>query len=356
MDASGYVTEPGMRIFLIISLVCLTFNWIVPVWADDDCPPLTILTSVPMKIGADNRPYVPVKIDDVPKSMVIDTGGFFTEISQPVADELDLSTRHTRLQLIGVYGDKTQTAVTTSLVLGNLRANDMDFMVMPSVHQFATDMKDAAGLIAPNFLRPYDADFDFAMGKFNLLSHKHCDGKVVYWPHTVVAVVPIEVNQDWHVILPVELDGEKLRAVLDTGASISVLNMKVAQGTFGLKPGDADTPLSNDRLGQSDVQSYTHRFKSLSFEGIAILNPTMRIIPDLVHTKIIDPHDALEGNTRVKNPTSKVGLDQMILGMDILRQLHVYIAYKERKLYLTPASSTARADAPPAAASHAVTK
>lgn len=339
-----------MRIFSFIFLLCLASNWTDPVWADDeDCPPLVMLTSVPMQIGADNRPYVPVKIDDKPKSMVIDTGGFFTEISQPVADELDLSTRHTRLQLIGVYGDKTQTAVTTSLVLGNLRANNMDFMVMPPVHRFASDIKDAAGLIAPNFLRPYDADFDFAAGKFNLLSHRHCDGKVVYWPHAAVAVVPIEVNQDQHVIVPVELDGEKLKAVLDTGASVSVLNMRVAQQTFGLKPGAPDTPLSDDRLGQSDVQSYTHRFKSLSFDGIAIFNPTIRIIPDLVHPKIMDPHDALEGDTRVKNPATHAGLDQMILGMDILRRLHVYIAYREKKLYLTPASPIAPNGAPPAA-------
>src|SRR5947199_8796283 len=109
-----------MRIFSVVSLLCFGVCWTSCAWADD-CPPLTILTSVPMQIGADNRPYVPVKIDDKPKSMVIDTGGFFTEISQPVADELGLSTRHTRLQLIGIYGDKTQTAVTTSLVLGHLR-------------------------------------------------------------------------------------------------------------------------------------------------------------------------------------------------------------------------------------------
>lgn len=298
-----------------------------------------MLTSVPMQIGSDNRPYVPVKINDKPKSMVIDTGGFFTEISQPAAEELQLTARHTRLQLIGVYGDKTQLAVTASLVLGNLRANSMDFMVMPPVHQFATDIKGAAGLIAPNFLRPYDADFDFGAGKFNLLSHKHCTGRVIYWPNNAVAVVPIDVNQDNHVIVPVELDGEKLRAVVDTGASISVLNMSVAEGTFGLKPGAADTPLSKDRLGQSDIQSFTHRFKSLSLEGITISNPTLRIIPDLVRPKVVDPHDALEGDSRVKNPTSRVGLDQMILGMDFLHQLHLYIAYRERKLYATPAVS-----------------
>jgi predicted aspartyl protease len=329
-----------MRIFLFVPLLCVGLPWIGPVRADD-CPPLTILTSVQMQIGVDNRPYVPVKIEGKSKSMVIDTGGYFTEISQPVVDELDLPSRHTRLQLIGVYGDKTQTAATASLVLGNLRANNMDFMVMPSVHQFATDIKDAAGLIAPNFLRPYDADFDFAKGKFNLLSHKHCEGKVVYWPNNAVAVVPIDVNRDGHVIVPVDLDGEKLRAVLDTGASVSILNMRVAIGAFGLKPGATDTPLSSDRLGQSDVQSYTHRFKSLSLEGVTIFNPTLRIIPDLVRSKVIDPHDALEGDTRVKSTTSQVGMDEVILGMDVLRRLHLYIAYKEERLYITPATPEA---------------
>jgi hypothetical protein len=41
----------------------------------------------------------------------------------------------------------------------------------------------------------------------------------------------------------------------------------------------------------------------------------------------------------------------MILGMDILHHLHLYIAYKEKKLYITPASAPAPAVQPgPAAA------
>jgi hypothetical protein len=50
----------------------------------------------------------------------------------------------------------------------------------------------------------------------------------------------------------------------------------------------------------------------------------------------------------VKNPAfvlmpqsvAKVrGLPDMIIGIGILRQLHLYIAYRERKLYATPASA-----------------
>jgi hypothetical protein len=29
----------------------------------------------------------------------------------------------------------------------------------------------------------------------------------------------------------------------------------------------------------------------------------------------------------------------MLLGMNVLRNLHVYVAYKERKLYVTPATA-----------------
>ncbi len=335
-----------MRILSFVSLLCLGLCGVGPVWAGEECPPLTMLTSVAMQIGDDGRPYVPVKINDKSKSMLVDTGGFFTEITQTTTDELQLSARHTRLQLVGVYGDTTQLAATASLVLGNMHADNMDFMVMPAVHQFASDTKDVAGLIAPNFLRPYDADFDFGSRKFNLLSQKHCNGKVVYWPNNGVAVVPIDIRQDGHIIVPVELDGQKLRALLDTGASTSVLNMEVAELAFGLKPGAADTPAETGQSDNSGVQTYTHRFKSFSVEGIAVSNPTMHIIPDLVRTKMMDPHDSLEGDTRIKSAVNQVGLDQIILGMDILHRLHLYIAYKEQKLYITPAAVPAVAVVP----------
>jgi predicted aspartyl protease len=319
----------------------MIFGSIEMAWAADDCPPLTTITSVEMKLGDDDRPYVPVKINDASKSLLIDTGGFFTELSESAAEELHLNARRTRVLLVGVSGDTTQLAASASLAMGNLRAEHMDFMLMPSVHELASDVKDAAGILAPNFLRPYDADFDFGGNKFNLISQKHCDGKVVYWPADSVAVVPVDVKPDGHIVVPVELDGEKLDALLDTGASTSVLNLEVAEGTFGLKPGSSEMPVAGNLFGKAEIATYSHRFKSLSLEGLSISNPTLRVIPDLVRTKMLDPHDSLEGETRIKSPDVQTGLGHMILGMDILRQLHVYVAYKEEKLYITPAKTAA---------------
>ncbi len=316
--------------------------------AEGQCPPLTIITSVNIQTGADGRIYVPAKINDISKSMLVDTGGFFTEITKPVSQEMKLAVRHTGLELIGVAGDTTRLVVRAGFTLGKLHADGMDFMVMPELHKFAPDVPDAAGVLAPNLLRSYDLDLDFGGGKLNLISQKHCEGKVIYWPASAVAIVPMRVNQDGHAWVPVELDGHRLSAMLDTGSTTSILNLGTAKNTFGLEPGSADVPPEGNLRGT--VAAYSHRFKSLSLEGIAISNPKLTLLPDLMRGKLANPHDNIEGDTRISNPNIETGLGDMILGMDVLRHLHVYIAYKEQKLYLTPVTAAAAAAAPPAAA------
>jgi predicted aspartyl protease len=336
-----------MRSFAIWSVL---FVAILPgaARAETACPPLTLVASVDMRMGDDDRAYVPVKIGDAQKSMLIDTGGFFTEMSQTTAAELKLNTRHSGLQLIGVAGDSTDVVARAPFAIGNLHADGMDFMVMPAAHEFASDVGDAAGILAPNLLRSYDVDFDFNGRKFNLLSQNHCEGKVVYWPAEAVAVVPIEINPDGHILLPVTVDGHKFRAMLDTGASNTVFNLEIAKSAFSLAPGSSDTPVRGSLEGSPFSRTYTHRFASLSLEGIAVSNPQIELIPDLMRNKMMDPKDSLEGGTRLPDPTRAVGLGDMILGMDILHHLHLYIAYKEKKLYITPASAPVPAADPSA--------
>jgi len=310
--------------------------------ADTTCPPLTLVTSVDMHIGDDGRVYVPTKIAGTPKSMLVDTGGFFSEITQSAVAELKLDTHHVGLQLIGVAGDTTNVVARAPFVIGNLHADYMDLMVMASVHEFASDVTDAAGIIAPNLLSSYDVDFDFGGHKFNLLSQNHCAGKVVYWPADAVAVVPFAINSDGHIVVPVAVDGQTFSAVLDTGASNTVFNLEVAKSAFSLVPGNNDTPVRAKMMTSSGPTStYTHRFGSLSLEGIAVANPSIELIPDLMRNKRMDPKDSLEGGTRLPDPSRAVGFGDMILGMDILHNLHVYIAYKEKKLYITPATAPA---------------
>jgi predicted aspartyl protease len=341
MRKPGGVVTGAAKMKAILAGLLLVCAAAAPAFAE--CGPLAMVTSVTMRLGNDGRVYVPVKIQGADRSMLVDTGGFFSEITSAAVAELDLNTRHTGLRLIGVAGDTTNVAASASFALGNLRASSMDLMVVPdNIHHFASDVTDMAGILAPNLLRSYDADFDFGAGKFNLMSQDHCDGKVIYWPADTVAVVPMQLDDNGHINFPVQVDGQSLTAMMDTGASQTTMNLDIAAERFGLHPGDAAMPATSHLQGHADMDTYSHRFASLAFEGIAIGNPNIEIIPDIVHNKLRDPRDTLSNDTRIKAPSRKTALDDLIIGMDILHRLHVYIAYRERKLYITPAAAPAK--------------
>jgi predicted aspartyl protease len=223
----------------------------------------------------------------------------------------------------------------------------MDFMLMEPIQPLPGDTA-VAGLIGSNILRAYDVEFDFGNRRVNLLSQNHCEGKVIYWPSTRIAVIPIQITETGHVLVPVELDGQRLTALLDTGSNVSALNMEKAQATFGLVPGSAETPSAGE-LRNGELKVYSHRFHSLSLDGVTVLNPEMTIVPDLLRTKLHDPRDTLEGDTRIGKSNLETGMNDIILGTDILHHLHLYIAYHERKLYIS-AAQTPSTSLPPTAA------
>ena len=314
-----------------------------------------MLTSVDMKLGADDgRPYVPVKINGSDQTMLVDTGGVFTEIKSGVADALHMDQRNSPVEMIGTNGDVSTRSARGSLVMGTLSADAIDFMVMTDTHGLDSS---AAGLFAPNLLKSYDADFDFGAGKFNLISQNHCDGKVVYWPATAVAVIPMYLDKTGHIFLTVTLDGKDMQAMLDTGASTTVLDLAYATSYFGVKPGAADTPYVATMGKNSGSYAYAHRFKTLSLEGITVSNPNIELIPDLMDRTASDAASNLEGETRIHNRDEQAALSPITLGMDVLHRFHLYIAYKERKIYISPASApTGPASAGLSATANAGTK
>jgi predicted aspartyl protease len=325
-----------MRALRLLTPLLLGAGLIAPAHADDVCPPAQLVTSVDIELGGDGRIYIPFKVNDAEKHMLVDTGGMFSELTETIVDAQHLPTRSTRVQLVGAGGDTTSKATRAGFTLGNLHGDGADFMVIPADEGFADDIPDVAGTIAPSLLRSYDVEIDFTKMKLSLYSQDHCDGKAVHWAGAM-AVLPMRINSSYHIEIPVQLDGRDLIAMLDTGATSSVLDLDLAETDFGLKLGTPDTPEYGALLRSPGSKTYTHQFKSLSLEGIAVADPTVHLIPDLMRNKLKDPHASLEGGTRIAKTPEKAGFGDMILGMNVLRQWHIYIAYKEQKLYLTHA-------------------
>jgi len=313
--------------FAIFSFAASTTS----VRAAEDCHPLTLITSVNLvRREVDAHVYVPVAINGHQK-LLLDTGGWDTEVTSQAAADLGLPYVSIRYSEVNLAGEEShQAASVDTFSIGQLTTKSVEFVVAPERDLFR-DEPEYVGILAPNILKNYDIDIDFGNNKLSILSPDHCEGKVVYWPASAVAIVPMRVLRSGHILLPVKLDGKELNAILDTGTVTTTLMMPIAEGDFGLKMGAPDTPKSSEMLNKPGVGIYEHKFASLNFGGVSVSNLTVAILPDFLRNKSGGP----QLGSRLSGGSVHEQVPDMLIGMDVLRHLHVYIAYQEQKLYIT---------------------
>lgn len=294
----------------------------VPAHAAEDCR-LTKISEIPLAFDAWGRPLVDVSLNGEERLLLVDTGGVYGMLERATADALGLRTYRGAVSLMNVEGVTSNDVATVREVrLGALLARDRPFVIDPG-----DDGTDSAihpvGVIAPDILANYDIDFDFANNVMNIFRQDRCEGQVVYWHPDSIAIIPFELDQGSHITFEITLDGIQLTAMLDTGAASSVINRVIDERRFGLDFSSGNFEAIGT-LGDSDERVYRHTFEKISFEGIEINRPVLNVLPDLMTTGF----NRFLGVTR---------LPEVIIGMPLLAELHVYIAYGERKLYITAA-------------------
>jgi Aspartyl protease len=295
--------------------------------ADDDCR-LTRIAAFDIKVGYGQRVEIPAKIGSQPISLIVDTGSAHSMIAERTANALGMQQSLFPESSVSMWGGAriTRYVVVDGLQLGRLLLGRSELFVIPNQYM----SPDSDGLLGSDIMSRFDADFDFGNGKLNFISQDHCSGQVIYWTDpSNVAVVPFHRtpgNASFYgldfkkILLRVTVDGKEFRAALDTGAPGTSLNLDEAESEFGLTP---DSPGMEKARGG---RSYRYRFKMLTFGGdnsgtVAVNNPEI----------ILDPYpvNKMSGNA----PT-------LLIGMNVLRQLHLYIAYREEKLYISSATAT----------------
>jgi predicted aspartyl protease len=298
-----------------------------------DCGQLQLVNSVQMTRANSDRDLVPLKINGVDQQFLLDTGGITTMINRDAAEKLKLRIVPSYRGMVNVAGGgMADTAFIDQFELGRLTGKDLKFPVSP--------FRSHDGVLSLNFMLPYDVDVDFGSDKLNFFSQDHCPGGVQYWKADAVAVVPFTID-DGHIVISAMLDGQPVRATLDTGATGSVLRMDVAQRTYKLTMGDEATPEGDMGLNADPKapKFYTHTFKSLAFGDIQTKNLPVGIMEDVWKR---DRGRATMVGQRAKSEKDLVALlPELIVGMDVMRKLHIYFAFAERKMYISAATSPA---------------
>src|SRR5215469_1722703 len=166
------------------ALFLAVFAFATPVTAAD-CNKLTLLTSIDTIPTDAGGMLVPVKLNGVEKHMLLDTASGFSSLTQKEVDALNLQRQDTNWRMLDSSGYASRNYVRVkSVQLGRLTGNEINFMVQPNPN--ATN----DGYLAGDVLERNDAELNFAAHKLNIFSQDHCEGRVVYWPAPVLAVVP----------------------------------------------------------------------------------------------------------------------------------------------------------------------
>jgi hypothetical protein len=104
-------------------------------------------------------------------------------------------------------------------------------------------------------------------------------------------------------------------AMLDTGAGTSFITRRAAAKFLGIDEKDpALKTRGNIIVNGMAGPVLNYPFQSLSFGDVTVHSPHIEIVSDPVWNE-----------------------NDLLLGIGILRQLHLYIAYTEKKMYISPA-------------------
>jgi predicted aspartyl protease len=301
-----------VKTLFLIALAALGFA--SPGLADAKPCGLVRAASLDMTTDSAGGVSVPMSIAGQTVNLLIATGGIDSMLTVSAVESLKLKPRSIYRREAILFGGAVldQQATAYNVDLGGLKAERMFFMIMPDGRlPYGVD-----GILAPDVLRAYDDELDFANAKFNLFLQDHCKANMAYWTKADHAEIPFGVDKFGHLRLFVELDGKRIPAEIETGESRSVLNLDEAEHLFGFRESE---PLLKTLAKTENGHIYKFPFKALTFGGVTVFNPDLQLFSSLDERMADSP--------------------PLLLGMGILRQLHMYIAYKENVLYVTAASA-----------------
>jgi predicted aspartyl protease len=299
--------------------------------------------------GPDGLLIVPVAVGDEHVDMLLDTGAERGVIDISVAQKMGLTPLkiYTPPPVFNVPGAPFLSVVQFSSPGFYLSdGSQLDhFVKIPAVALGASHFESVKfllarfdqgttsgikGILGSNLLRNFDVEIDPAARKVNLFSPDHCEGKVVYWAPTYTDL-PVNVDSHGQIEFTMLLDGHEVSAILDTGAPHTTLDYGYAQRTFDM---DSGSPAVEHVSGAGKNAVYRARFKSLVAGDVTIKNPVIDLSVDLVARRKMA--EALDSGY---SASTTVHHAKLVLGMDVLKSLHLYIAYREEKLYLTAAAA-----------------
>jgi hypothetical protein len=358
----------GVHRILVCSLAASALPFLATAAAAEDCS-LRLLNSVPLTVGADNVVTAPASVAGKEKPFQIDTAAAANQMGADAIKDFGLGALDyvpslsggaaaTSTMTSGARGSGTSMGGATmegdgvaifnaqgtmfhsmvdakQFAFGAMRVDDLQFV--------ATDFPKpgTGGILNADFFRKFDIDLNFWGGSFNMFAPNHCAGQVVYWRTPGVAKLPMRFQNN-RIGVRVSVDGKEMDALIDTGSPRSEMKFQEAGRLFGVTATTPGVALVGEANEKSDLNRYSYDFKTLSFGDVYLNNPHLVLTRDIL-VRGADPNPRT--GTLLRNSADQSSQPSLLIGADLLKRLHIYIAFGERMIYITQGPELAEGDA-----------
>jgi hypothetical protein len=268
------------------------------------------------------RPMIPVTFNGTNARLVVDSGAFYSALSQASAVELKLkpSSADVNVRIVGV---KPSAARVNFKIVGpsgefvpelaqvkQFSINDVPLTNIQFLVGGTEPGASFAGLLGQNILGIADVEYDLAHGVIRFMKPHDCgQTPLAYWaaspaiPYSLINIDPGTKPRPIHTIGEALLNGTLIRVVFDTGAPTSMLTLAAARRA-GVRPDSAG-------VTHASASSWIGLFSSLKIDTEEMRNVRLRF-----------------GNFSMEE-------GDMLLGADFFLSHRVYVANSQDKLYFT---------------------
>ena len=257
-------------------------------------------------------PMVTLSANGKAVTLILDTGAERTVLTPDVAERIGAQRPSIEFQrhLRGIAGDlPTHEVELRSFAAGEVAIPWRRVLVAPvkMARVFPTPLD---GLLGADALSDFDIDLDLPRHQMTFYQKQTCSTAAPNWagPYTSVST---GVSRGERLFFPVQLDGHRLTAVIDTGSQFTVLATASARA-LGLTEGQLsrDRSVSTQGVAGEPLSSRVHRFGRLEVGALIIRNPEV-VVTDL-----------------------KLNEADIVLGVDFLSSRRLWLSYGSRRIFV----------------------
>ena len=266
-----------------------------------------------------NRPTVPIDIDGRHLTALVDSGASTTVIFADVAQKLGIGTREDpRYRSFGADGEGKVAIAHVAIGMMGMKSPPQDIMVTGKAGA-GEDM-----LLGEDILSQAVLEMDLGHSKIRLMRPDHCrEEDMAYWAQSY-SEAEVSDGPGHHIRLTVLLNGARIPAILDSGASTTVADEGSAfrAGVALPPPTGKATSRGVNGVGFETRQG---RVNSVQIGDEKVGSTQMRFGPLFLHQEAADSGSRLAGDEGYN----------MLLGADFLRSHHVLIDREHGRMYFT---------------------